>query len=59
MKVTKEAVKKLVGLSNAKVEGTRFSPDETTQDHKQRLRQLTSDIERKLRKKDLTIVIIE
>lgn len=59
MKITKDAVKKLVGLSNSKVEGTRFSPDETSQDHRQRLRQLTSDIERRAQRKDLTIVVIE
>jgi len=59
MKITKEAVKKLVGLSQSKVDGVRFSPDETPQDHKKRLRQLTQDVERRSRSKDITIVIVE
>lgn len=59
MKITKEAVKKLIGLSQTKVDGIRFSPDETPQDHKKRLRQLSQDVERRSRSKDITIVIVE
>lgn len=59
MKITKEAVKRLVGLNNTKVDGVRFSPDETPQDHKKRLRLLTQDVERRSRSKDITIVIVE
>ena len=59
MKITKEAVKRLIGLSQTKVYGIRFSPDETTQEHKKRLRQLTQDVERRSRSKDITVVIVE
>ena len=59
MKITKDAVKRLVGLSQSKVDGVRFSPDETPQDHKKRLRLLTQDVERRSRSKDITIVIVE
>ena len=59
MKITKDAVKRLVGLNNTKVDGIRFSPDETPQDHKKRLRLLTQDVERRSRSKDITIAIVE
>ena len=59
MKITKDAVKRLVGLNNTKVDGVRFSPDEPSNTHRQRLRQLTQDVERRSRSKDITIVIVE
>jgi len=60
MNVSKDAVKKLVGMSSTKVDAIRLSPDELPADHKQSLKKWNQEIEKRLRtKKDLTIVILE
>ena len=60
MNVSKDAVKKLVGMSSTKVDAIRLSPDELPADQKQSLKKWNQDIEKRLRtKKDLTIVILE
>lgn len=60
MRINKDAVKKIVGMSSTKVDAIRLSPDELPADQKQKLKKWNQEIEKRLRtKKDLTIVILE
>ena len=60
MKVSKDAVKRMVGMSSSKVDAVRLSPDELPTDHKQKLKKINQLIDKRMRsKKDITIVIVE
>lgn len=60
MKISKDAVKKLIGMSSTRVDAIRVSPHELPTDQKLKLKQLNQQIEKRLRtSKDITIAIIE
>lgn len=60
MNVSKDAVKRMVGMSSSKVDAVRLSPDELPTDHKQKLKEINQLIDKRMRsKKDITIVIVE
>lgn len=59
MNVSKDAVRKLVASSNSKVTGVRFSPDELLVDKKSSIKDITKELETRLRNnKDFTVAII-
>jgi hypothetical protein len=59
MNVSKDAVRKFVASSNSKVTGVRFSPDELLADKKSSIKDITKDLETRLRNnKDFTVAII-
>ena len=60
MNVSKDAVKRMVGMSSSKVDAVRLSPDELPTNHKQKLKEINQLIDKRMRsKKDITIVIVE
>lgn len=60
MKVSKDAVVKLMNSSGMTIDATRFSPDELRTDKQKTIREMKSLLDRKLTsKKDFTIVLIE
>ena len=60
MKISKDAVKKMIGMSSTRVDAIRVSPLELPTDQKLKLKQLNQQIEKRLRtSKDITIAIIE
>ena len=59
MNVSKDAVRKLVASSNSKVTGVRFSSDGLLADKKSSIKDITKELETRLRNnKDFTVAII-